>query len=395
MTPLSDSRVLTMLLVLCVGTFVATSSGSALAPFLQFVAHDLDSDLPHVAHFFGFQAVTWGTSSVLAGLWAERIGRKRILVLGLLSLGLSRVGFSLAQSYSVALFWQLASGLAGGAFMGTVFATVSDHVAPAKRGRALSWIITGQSLSLLVGVPLITLLGNWGGWRGALGTHGVVTVFCTVFVAWVVPRSVAPAADARRRKVPLRHLLQPRLLSFLVAGTTERMCFAVVAMYVPVYLQRTYGVALSELAAALAVIALGTFVGNLVGGRIADATRARASVFAWSSLATALLAVPTFAWHPGLYVSIMLGFLYSLVNALGRPSLLATLSEVPTELRGAVFGIQIATASTGWLLAASVGAMVIATADLSALGWFAGALALVGAALAWASVRLPAQRGHP
>lgn len=384
---LSDSRVLAMLLVLCVGTFVATSSGSALAPFLQFVADDLHSDLPSVAHFFGFQAITWGTASLLAGLWAERIGRKTILICGLCSLGLARIGFALSTDYAWATCAQLLSGLAGGAFMGTVYATVSEHVAPGKRGRSLSWIITGQSLSLLVGVPLITLLGNWGGWRGALGTHGAATVLCTVFVAWVVPRRLAHAGDGQRTRVPLRSLLRPRLVALLAAGTTERMCFAVIAMYVPIYLQRSYGVALSELALALAVIALGTFSGNLAGGRVADATRSRPLVFARASLATAVLAVPVFAIHPGLLVSVLLGFAYAFVNALGRPALLASLSEVPAELRGAVFGIQIATASTGWLLAASTGALLIAAGDLSALGWFAGALALLGAALAWAGAK--------
>ena len=57
--------------------------------------------------------------------------------------------------------------------MGTVFATVSDHVPRAQRGRALGWVITGQSLSLAVGVPLVTLLGALGGWRIAIASHAV------------------------------------------------------------------------------------------------------------------------------------------------------------------------------------------------------------------------------
>ncbi len=273
-----------MLLTLCVGTFVATSSGSALAPFLQVVATDLSTDLPTVAHLFGFQAITWGTASLLAGVWSDRIGRKNVLVVTLATLGVARILFAYAHSYPTAVVWQLVSGLAGGAFMGTVFATVSDHVAPEKRGRSLSWIITGQSLSLLLGVPLIT------------------------------------------------------------------------------------------------------FLGNILGGRIADATHSRPLVFARSSLATALIAVPTFIWHPGLMTSVLLAFGYSFVNALGRPSLLATLSDVPSEIRGALFGIQIATASMGWLLAASVGAILIATSEFAALGLFAGGLALLGAGLTWLSV---------
>jgi MFS transporter, DHA1 family, inner membrane transport protein len=234
-------------------------------------------------------------------------------------------------------------------------------------------------------VPLITLLGSIGGWRGALGTHGVVTLLCTLLVWWVVPRDVTVHHESHRTKVPLHSLLQPKLLSFLGAGMTERICFAFVAMFIATYLQRSYGVEFHELALVLAVIALGTLLGNVLGGRIADSTRARALVFAQTSVATALIALPTFLWQPGLGWSVAMGFTYSLVNALGRPSLLATLSEFPNEIRGPLFGIQIATASMGWLLAASVGAVLIAQSQFAGLGLCASVLALLGAGLAWFS----------
>ena len=382
---MTDVRILAMLLTLCVGTFVATSSGSALAPFLRLIASDLHTDLARVAHLFGFMSVTWGTASLCAGFVTDRIGRKKVLVIALAMLGVARVFFANAQSYPAIVAWQMVSGASGGAFMGTVFATVSDHVLPAKRGRSLSWIITGQSLSLLMGVPLITWLGSVAGWRGGLAAHGAVTVACAILVWWAVPKSAAVHHEPHRIKVPLRQLLQPRLLAFLMAGTTERVCFALVGMFIPAYLQHVYAVELQELAVALALIASGTLAGNLVGGRLADAARSRSRVFAWSSLGTAVVAAPTFVWHGGLAASVALGFLYSFVNALGRPSLLATLSDVPSELRGALFGIQIATASVGWLLAASVGAVLIAASEFAGLGVLAAGVALLGAALAWAS----------
>ncbi len=43
-------------------------------------------------------------------------------------------------------------------------------------------------------------------------------------------------------------LLQPRLMTLLVAGTSERMCFASLAIFLPTYLQRAYGTSLGPLA---------------------------------------------------------------------------------------------------------------------------------------------------
>jgi predicted MFS family arabinose efflux permease len=133
------------------------------------------------------------------------------------------------------------------------------------------------------------------------------------------------------------------------------------------------------------MVAPGTLTGNLIGGRIADRTRSRSRVFAAASVVTAALAVPTLMWQPRLIASVALGCAFSLANATGRPSLLATSSDVPSELRGALFGLNVTVASLGWLVAASVGAALIALVGFAGLGGFCAAVALLGAVLALVS----------
>ncbi len=136
------------------------------------------------------------------------------------------------------------------------------------------------------------------------------------------------------------------------------------------------------------MVALGNLLGNVLGGRIADRTRSRSRVFAIASVLTAALALPTLMWQPGLAASVVLGFAYSFVNATARPSLLATLSEVPSELLGALFGLNVTMASLGWLLAGSVGAALIAAQGFAGVGVWCAAMALLGAVFAMASGRL-------
>jgi predicted MFS family arabinose efflux permease len=308
-----------------------------------------------------------------------------------LLMGATRLGFAAADGYGAALVWQVISGVGGGAFMGAVFATVADNIPPGARGRALSWIITGQSLSLVLGVPAVTLLGTLGGWRIALAIHGAFTVVAAIAVRLATPpdrphaHDTHPVLSEEGEKPPLSALLQPRLIALMAAGTTERMCFAVLALYLPTYLLRAYDVTLAPLALALALVALGTLSGNVIGGRIADRTRSRARLFAVTSVATALLAVPTLTWQPGLAASVALGFVYSFVNSAGRPALLATLSEVPSRLRGALFGLNVAMASMGWLLAGSLGGALIGTVGFVGLGALCTLAALLGALFAMAS----------
>ena len=166
--------------MLCLGTFAVTTTGSSMAPFLTSMSADLNTDLAAIANLFSVQALSWGISSLVAGTVSDRIGRRPVLVVALLILVASRVGLYAAQTYSAALLWNLLSGVGGGAFTGAVFAAVADNVPTGTRGRALGWVMMGQSLSLVLGVPLVTLLGAFGGWRGATLAHGTALTIAAV-----------------------------------------------------------------------------------------------------------------------------------------------------------------------------------------------------------------------
>ncbi|HWA13298.1 MAG TPA: MFS transporter [Burkholderiales bacterium] len=386
---MTERRLMLLLLALCAGVFLVTSAGASTAPFLNFIAADLSTTLPAVAHLFSIQALFWGAASLTAGMVAGRFGQRRLLAAGVLLIGFMRLGFATSDSYAAAVAWQILSGIGGGTFMGIVYAAVSEHAPAQMRGRAMSWVITGQSLSLVLGVPLVTLLGAFGGWRGAVATHGSMVLLSAVAVWLAMPPDPPPVPHAERRKVPYAALMKPKLVALLAAGTTERMCFAVIAIFLPAYLQAAYGTTLGGLALVLALVAIGNLAGNIVGGRIADRTRSRARVFAIASALTAVLAVPLLAWHPGLYASVLLGFVFSFVNAAGRPSLMATLAEVPAELRSALFGLNITMASLGWLMAGSLGGWLIAAGGFAGLGWFCGGVAALGCGLALSSAGRP------
>jgi predicted MFS family arabinose efflux permease len=90
-------------------------------------------------------------------------------------------------------------------------------------------------------------------------------------------------------------------------------------------------------------------------------------------------------WQPGLAASVGLGFAYSLANAVGRPPLMAALSEVSSEARGAILGLNITTGSVGWLGATALGGWLITRFGFGSLGVFSAVTALAGAALAVAS----------
>ena len=380
---LSTARLAALLLVCCAGTFIVTTSGNSLAPFLQVIASDVGRDLSAIAHLISFAAIAWGITSWVAGSLSDRVGRKPILIGSMLILALTRIGFSFAHSYWSATAWHVVAGLAGGGFLGAVFACVSDHVAAKLRGRALGWVVTGQSISMVLGVPMLTYVGSLAGWRGAFQVHSAMAFLSLLSLIWLVPKDAPRPVINGREHISFKSVLTPRLIVLLGAGAMERVCFATIAIYLATFFQQTFALPFAQLAWVLMLVAVGNLLGNLLGGQLADHFSRRMLLFAASLFVTGALVIPLFLWPSSLTFSIILGFVYSFCNALGRPLFLATLSEVPNEVRGTVLGFNITLASVGWLVAASGGVQILIHGGFAGLGMFAGIMAFTGVALAW------------
>ncbi len=383
-----DRRQMLLLSLLSTGAFLCSASSVAIAPFLLAMAHDLTTDLAAVGNLVAFQSMSWGVASLFAGGASDRFGRKPLLVIGMGVLAGTSLAVAFAGDYPSAVFWRVVSGIGGGTYMGAVFASAADQVPSHERGRAIGWVITGQSLSLLLGVPLMTLLGLWGGWRGALAIQGVVCVAAALAV-WLLVPAAPPVAGARLRAdgASLR-VLGPRTLSLLGAVGCERVCYAAVVVFLPTFLLATYGLSLGELALGLAVVAAGNLIGNAVGSVLSDRLPSRVLTTAVALFATAVLAVPVLMVAPGVGYSIVLGFAYTFADAVVRPPMLAALTDVSDSARGAVLGLTVTFASLGWIAATVGGGWLIAGWGFGALGTLASVAALLGTVLAlisWAS----------
>jgi DHA1 family inner membrane transport protein len=371
---------LALLAVAGTGVFMASATGMTRAPFLLQMARDLDVSLVMVSHLLSVTAVTWGITAFFTGPLGAAFGRRRVLMGGQIVLGLSMIGIAVAQSYWQAVVCVAIGGASCGAYMGTVFGEVADRVADSMRGRAMGWVIGGQSLALLLGVPAASWIGSFVGWRGVSGI-----IAASAFGVAVATRLVFPGAPARAMGTAgapgLRAALRPRIMAVLGASITERTCFGLVATFFATYLQLAHGFGLAELVVPLALVAGGNFLGNMIGGRMADAVPDRRVLYAVSAVGTGVVAIALFVASPGAVAAIGLGTLYGLVNGISRPALISLLSAVPPEIRGTVLGINITCASVGWVTSAIVGGMLAAAGDWPTLGWVVAVLGVAGAGL--------------
>jgi predicted MFS family arabinose efflux permease len=318
----------------------------------------------------------------MAGAGSDRWGRRPFLIGGPVGLALCMVGVSLAQTFFGVAAWATLAGGCSGAFTGVIMAEASARVVDRQRGRALGWVMAGQSLTLLVGVPLAAWIGAFVGWRGVNLCVAAIALAAAagLFVTTLRPAGRPRTAGARRPSY--RAAMSGPVMRLLAMGVAERICYGLTAVYFATFLQATYGLSLSGVVIPLAVFALGSILGTILGGQLADRLPNRLLTFASAMFGSAVIALPLFGWTAGLVGSVALAFGYVFVNAIARPSLMAALANVPDEVRGTVLGLNVTSASFGWLGAASLGGWMMAQYGFAGFGPLAAGVAVLGAALA-------------
>jgi DHA1 family inner membrane transport protein len=342
------------------------------------MAADLDVSMPLVANLVSLTATAWGVTSAMAGWLSDVIGRRPVLVTSLAGLALTLLGQAMAGSFFWVATWATVGGACCGAFTGVVYAEVSGRVPDSQRGRALGWVMSGQSLTLLIGVPMAAAAGALIGWRGWLLCVGALSLLAGLSIFATVGRGTAGHTRPTVRP-SIRAALSRRVVGLLGTGIAERICYGLAAIYFAAFLQATYHLSLIEIAIPLAIFAVGNVAGTILGGQLADRVRDRMMIFAVAMALSAGAAIALFLWHPSPAISVALGFLYVMLNALGRPAYMAALAAVPEDVRGTVLGLNGSTASVGWIGAAALGAAMIGSVGFEGFGPLAAALALAAA----------------
>src|SRR6266446_10591706 len=133
------------------------------------------------------------------GYLVDRVGSRRMLVLGLLLAGGAYLGFGLAPSYSSLLLAMVFVGLANSVFHPADYAVLSAKVAPVRLGRAFSIHTFAGFLGNAVAPVTMVALAASMGLNVALMAAGIIALIVAVplMIARRVDNDVAPLHPAR------------------------------------------------------------------------------------------------------------------------------------------------------------------------------------------------------
>ena len=225
-------------------------------------------------------AVVSGLTQAPMGYLGDRIGARKILLMGLTLGGFALIMLGMCLSYS----WLIASavllGLANSVYHPADYAILAAHMDEARMGRAFSIHTFAGFLGGAVAPAIVAALVATVGGHGALIVAGAVGPFVALLLLMAgIPD--ASAADRRSMaEAPKQNIITPAIIVLTAFFMLLSLSNAGIGNFSVVALMSGYGSSFSAANIALTAFLGFSAIGVLAGGFLADHTRRHGQVAA-------------------------------------------------------------------------------------------------------------------
>lgn len=285
------------LLALALGAFAIGSTEFLTNGLLSSLSGEFDVTIAQAGMVSTAYALGQMCGPVLA-LALLRLPTKRTLLILMAIFTVGNFLASLSPSFGFLLGNRFVTAWSHTAFFGVASVAASGLVPAKKQGSAIALVFTGLTLSMLLGMPLGTLIGQAAGWRASFVVVTIISLISLVGLALLLPadRSLEPVSYRNS----LRPFTNPRLWVALSATAIGFGGLFASFTFIEPMLTQVSGFSSGQVIWLLGIYGAGLVVGNSLSGKAADRALVRTTVVLLLLLATVLavlaLAPPIKRW---------------------------------------------------------------------------------------------------
>jgi len=292
-----ESSPRTILFALWLLIFSASSQIIIMAPILPYIGEQLDMPERLQGLLITAYAVMVGIFAIIIGPISDKIGRRRILLIGTGAMAIALTLHGFAQTYQQLLVYRALAGVAGGILSGSVVSYVADYFPYEKRGWANGWIMSGAATGQIIGIPLGTIMAEYFGFRIPFIMFGI-----TMAITYLVIRVKVPQPNVVLNKGALTvigslrkyyHIIRvPSQFASILAFFMMFVSIGLFIVYFPTWMQTNHEVDGTFIASLFLVGGIANVITGPKAGKLSDRI-GRKSLVIISCVGTSIIFVLT------------------------------------------------------------------------------------------------------
>ena len=355
------------------GLFATMSTSLMLAPLLVPMAADFHTSVSVAGKLNTVTVAAWGFSVGSVGPLSDSFGRRPVALIGLTLLAVSVLASAFAPNIGTLMAFRAISGLGGGMIPPNSMAAVADSLPPERRARAVGKLMAFTALSSVIGVPLVAVVADSGGWRVPFLVIGSLLAACAVLNWFWFPKEARAREGARFQLFSFfsryKALLAiPMFRALLVANFAHRLAHMALFSYLATYLIDSYDSSVGAVAVPLAIVGIGTVAGSFAGGIVANRND-RMTLIAFSAIAGGVAASLLFALALPLWLAVGIATVSIFLFGVPWTVLLTASTQVSSQSRATGVGLFGISNQTGMVGGAALGGVLLASTGFPGIGY--------------------------
>ncbi|ALS33742.1 hypothetical protein PTRA_a2676 [Pseudoalteromonas translucida KMM 520] len=308
-----------ILIVLALGTFILGLSEFSMMPMLPLISETFGSTPSQSGYAISAYALGVVVGAPILMLTTANMRKRKALLIFLSLMCISNSLSAFATSLEQLVLFRFLSGLPHGAYFGAAILLASEIAPAGKRASFMSKVFMGLTIATIVGVPVVTLVGQNLSWRYCLAGAGVLAFIAFIFVYKVVPNieNTKPSNLLNEFGV-LKNKLVWSILGIVIIGFGGVFC---IYTYVADTILEVTDTAPYTISIAMVMFGIGSTLGNYVLGKAADK-----SAIKTTGLVLVCTIVFAFAYVTASYnIWLLYGVIFFIGCSLGLATLVQTL----------------------------------------------------------------------
>ena len=258
------------LLALFLAAFAFGTTEFVIAGVLPQVAEGLGVSVPTAGYLVSGYACGIAIGGPLLALATKGLSRKALLLGLAVAFTLGQVACAMAPDFASMLALRVAVAVAHGAYFGVAMVVAVGLVREDQRGMAVAIILSGLTVSNVIGVPAGTAIGNLWGWRATFWVMGALGILAGLAMLILLPRTAGattrPVGLAREVRVLGRQQVWTSLIMMLMLMIGQ---FGLFTYITPTLIEVT-GLDENIVPWVLLLNGVGATIGVFLGGKLAD-----------------------------------------------------------------------------------------------------------------------------
>jgi predicted MFS family arabinose efflux permease len=339
--------------------FSSASQTMIISPILPLIGEELNIPDAALGTLVSAYALMVGVFAILAGPVSDKIGRRRILLLGCGAMTVALILHQFVVGYYSFLFVRILAGSSGGILSGAAVSYIGDAFPYNRRGWATGWVMSGSAFGQVFGIPLGIVMADRWGFRSPFWIFTGTMALTVLLLFFGVPQ---PDVKRTQHHLTVRKaagdyftmLKRGDIAAGALAFFFVYLGWSIFFVYLPTWLEHDLGATGDEIAV---MFLLGGVANVLAGPRAGDISDkiGRKGIILLASVGLSLVMVLTVPLVRSLSVAYVFFVLTMILIAMRISPFSALLTGlVQDERRGSMMSLTVALAQVGLALGGAI-----------------------------------------